>query len=233
MKKFTLIELLVVVAIIGILAAILLPALLRAKKMARRVVCMSNEAQVGKAMIMWSDDNDGDIGYELPADINDKKNSAWPWDIAEDFTDTLEKQYGCTREVFYCPDNQDQNIDPLWDFPKNTSRVYRVTGFAYMYQRYGPKIGECFKQPYMDGDWVTRPDKVDTPETVALISDAILEKAGNFHEIQGGYTHRSSHLFSTMPEGSNIFYVDGHSQWNDFVDLQQRADIEDQQWFWW
>ena len=57
--RFTLIELLIVVAIIAILAAILLPALSRAKEQARIVICSNNLKQLTMGMIMYSNDNDG------------------------------------------------------------------------------------------------------------------------------------------------------------------------------
>lgn len=62
-RAFTLVELLVVIAIIAILAALLLPALARAKDSGRKAACISNLRQMGIAIHTYAQDNGGRIPY--------------------------------------------------------------------------------------------------------------------------------------------------------------------------
>lgn len=77
--KFTLIELLIVIAIISILAALLLPALNKARESGRQASCMSNLRQYGMVFQLYLDNNNGWYMYDKPS----SPVAGWCWWILE------------------------------------------------------------------------------------------------------------------------------------------------------
>ena len=75
MAAFTLIELLVVIAIIAILAAMLLPALAKAKQKALQTACLNNQRQLALGFVMYVDENGG----TMPADASRVGHNAEDW----------------------------------------------------------------------------------------------------------------------------------------------------------
>jgi prepilin-type N-terminal cleavage/methylation domain-containing protein len=109
---FTLIELLVVIAIIAILAALLLPALAKAKYKTRVTNCMSNYKQWGIMANIYATQDPQDAMPSFPA-VNAGGN---PTDVSINFLSNLAR-YGMTVPMFFCPVRPD-------DFDKANAWFY-------------------------------------------------------------------------------------------------------------
>lgn len=117
---FTLIELLVVIAVIGILAALLLPVLVRARSKAQATFCLNNTRQLGLAWMIYADDHNGRLAYNLGGDVKVRgvapaSNLNWVnnilnWELSSDNTNvatikqaSLAPYAGQALTVYRCP----------------------------------------------------------------------------------------------------------------------------------
>ncbi len=125
---FTLVELLVVVAIIGILATLLIPALNQSKARAQEITCMKNKQQLTLAWTMYSGDNEEKLAYNLASDPSvtgwsAKSNPNWvnnvmDWELSPDNTNTsfantslLGSYISGSAQLFRCP--SDRALSPV------------------------------------------------------------------------------------------------------------------------
>jgi prepilin-type N-terminal cleavage/methylation domain-containing protein len=185
-RGFTLIELLVVIAIIAILAAILFPVFAQARESARKIACLSNNKQLGTAIIMYVQDYDEMFpcnSWDTPplgTTDSDSRNPNFPAAINWMFKVL---PYMKNRQILSCPSDPDpKNVDwsgydpnpnpdcnDAWGIPTPISLA--ANGELLGYGGADKDTG-CFG--YKIDDWGLNPHSmasVPTPASTYLVAD--------------------------------------------------------------
>ncbi len=165
-KGFTLIELLVVIAIIALLLSIMMPALGKAKELAKGVVCMSSQKQIGLFFNMYI----GETGKMIEMQYYGS-NPASPLDpdiYPVTWSERFFYEFGYTdaSEMFYCPSAKlPIGCERKWpgEYPGNVAEFPHIPGWFYPQGMYGygvrATIFGALSSAAIDIEKVTSPSK--------------------------------------------------------------------------